>query len=278
MVKIIDIDELFNKYIEGYVYKNIGKVKPEEIENKIPELYKKFGDEKLKDLDGFSPNDYYAKEDVKTLLETLKKHLTDEIDVSDFLCEAITSKTNEAGYIIRELENDLDEVYLAYLLNFLSDMKAEINVSKYLEFVLYGYSDNISEIAVSALCENADKAKEQVLSIFESVSEENKVKLVEILSCAKPDDRIFNILIAEFCKHQENIPLYCAFLSKYGDDRALPFLFKAIEDEKINYADFEELRFAIEALGGEYDKQRDFSKDKFYKKIVNNSFSEKESQ
>ena len=39
MVKIIDVDKLFDKYIEGYVYGNIGKVKPEEIENKIPVLY-----------------------------------------------------------------------------------------------------------------------------------------------------------------------------------------------------------------------------------------------
>ena len=41
----------------------------------------------------------------------------------------------------------------------------------------------------------------------------------------------------------------------------------AIEGEKISYADFEELRFAIEALGGKYDKERDFSQDKTYKKI-----------
>ena len=42
----------------------------------------------------------------------------------------------------------------------------------------------------------------------------------------------------------------------------------AIEGEKITYADFEELRFAIEALGGTYDKKRDFSKDKTFKKIM----------
>ena len=37
MVKLIDVDKLFDEYISGYVYKNIGKVKPEEIENKIRE-------------------------------------------------------------------------------------------------------------------------------------------------------------------------------------------------------------------------------------------------
>ena len=52
MVKIIDIDALFDKYISDYVYTSIGKEKPEEIENKIPALYISFGDTKLKDLDG----------------------------------------------------------------------------------------------------------------------------------------------------------------------------------------------------------------------------------
>ena len=59
MNKIIDIDALFDKYISDYVYGNIGKMKPEEIENKIPDLYVKFGDEKLKDLDGKTPNTFY---------------------------------------------------------------------------------------------------------------------------------------------------------------------------------------------------------------------------
>ena len=58
MVKIVDIDDLFDKYIAGYVYSNVGKVKPEEIENNIPVLYKKFGEKPLKDLDGKTPNEY----------------------------------------------------------------------------------------------------------------------------------------------------------------------------------------------------------------------------
>ena len=78
---------------------------------------------------------------------------------------------------------------------------------------------------------------------------------------------MFDILVAEFAKHQNNVPLYANYLAKYGDDRALPFLMAAIENEKISYADFEELRFAIEALGGEYTKERDFSKDKSFRKI-----------
>ena len=75
MIKIIDIDGLFDKYIEKFVYSNIGKVKPEEIENEIPNLYLKFGDEKLKELDGKTPNTFYKEYPIKDLLECLKNHL-----------------------------------------------------------------------------------------------------------------------------------------------------------------------------------------------------------
>ena len=59
MIKIVDIDGLFEEYISSFVKENIGKIKPEEIENEIPVLYEKFGKETLKELDGKTPETYY---------------------------------------------------------------------------------------------------------------------------------------------------------------------------------------------------------------------------
>jgi len=98
-----------------------------------------------------------------------------------------------------------------------------------------------------------------------SVSDEDDAIYFDI-KC-KNDEKVYEILINEFIKHSDNVPLYAGYLAKYGDERALPFLMTAIENEKISYADFEELRFAIEALGGTYDKIRDFKSDKSFKKI-----------
>ena len=84
MVKIIDVDELFDKYISNYVYKNIGKVKPEEIEDNIPKLYEKFGKEKLDELDGLTPETYYKKYSAKELLECLKSHIEKGVSCSYF--------------------------------------------------------------------------------------------------------------------------------------------------------------------------------------------------
>lgn len=269
MIKIIDIDELFDKYISDYVYKNIGKVKPEEIENRIPELYVEFGDKSLKDLDGKTPNTFYKDYSGEELLECLKGHLNKGVAVSDFLCEAITGNKKNEDALCKELKQDNDEEFTLYLMNMLSDMNSEKAVDRYLEFVLWDYSEVIRELATELLCGFAERVKEKILAQFKDVEESKKVNLTEILSNCKNDDRVFDILVAEFMKHQENIPVYAGYLSKFGDERAIPFLTAAIEKEKISYADFEELRFAIETLGGEYTKERDFSADKTYKRIKN---------
>ena len=70
----------------------------------------------------------------------------------------------------------------------------------------------------------------------------------------------------------ERLRLFARFafidLQQRGDERALPSLLAAIEREDIGFVLFQELKFAIEALGGEYEKERDFSNDPAYKKIM----------
>ncbi len=268
MVKVIDIDELFDKYIEKYVYSNIGKVKPEEIENNIPKLYLEFGDAKLKELDGKTPNTFYKGYSGEQLLECLKNHLEKDVSVSDFLCEAIVAAKDAEDALVSAISKD-DEIeeFIVYGINMLGDLNSKKAKNRYLEFVLWDYSETIRELATEQLSNMAESVKEEVLLHFADADENKKINLTEILSNCKDDDRVFDILMQEFVKHQENLPVYASYLSKYGDDRAIPLLKTAIENEKISYADFEELRFAIEALGGIYDVERDFSKDKFYKKI-----------
>ena len=55
-----------------------------------------------------------------------------------------------------------------------------------------------------------------------------------------------------------------SYLAAYGDERALPHLLERIEDRTIGFVEFQELKYASEALGGEYDEPRDFSDDKDY--------------
>lgn len=267
MIKILDMDDIFDKYISDYVYKNIGKIKPEEIENNIPVLYEKFGNEKLKELDGKTPNDYYKGYSPEELIECLKNHLQQGVPVSDFLCETIQNDKANEDCLIKQLNGENQEEFTLYLMNILDSMGSKKCSKRYLEFILWDYSESIKELATELLCNDANSVKDEILVQFKESSDEIKAYLTQILSNCSQDDKIFDILIEQFVKNQDNIPLYAGYLAKYGDERALVFLTTAIESDKINYFDFEELRFAIEALGGQYDKKRDFTSDKVYKKI-----------
>lgn len=266
MIKVIDIDGLFDKYISDYVYSNVGKASPEEIENKIPELYEKFGDESLNELDGKTPNTYYAETPANELVNVLKQHTQQGVPVSDFLCEALRDNDSENA-LVEALNDEENEEFTLYVMNILNDKGSTKASSRYLDFVLWDYSETIRELATELLGEMANLVKDRILKEFHEVDSVKKACLTEILSKAEKDDKVFDILIEQFAIHQDEIPLYAGYLARYGDERALPFLLTAIENEKLSYSDFNELKFAIESLGGEYDKERDFTKDKTYKKI-----------
>ena len=267
MIKILDMDKIFDKYISDYVYSNIGKINPDEIENQIPLLYNEFGDKPLAELDGKTPNEYYKGFSGEELLDCLKQHLANGVSVSDFLCEALQSDIKHEPILVKELSNDNDEEYTLYLMNILSVIGSTQAKTRYLQFITWDYSEPIKELATEILCEMSDQIKDEILAIYQDSSKEVKAYLTQILSYCKQDDRVFEILINEFLNNLTDIPIYCNYLARYGDDKALPFLLTAIENEKINYQEFQELRYAIEALGGEYTKTRDFSADKIYKKI-----------
>ena len=267
MIKITDLDRLFDKYIEKFVLDNVGKVKPEEIENKIPVLYEEFGNAPQKELDGKTPNEYYRQFSPEELIAALKEHIEKDVAVSDFLVEAITANKDSAKAVKSAIMEEENEQFTAYLMNILSDLKAEIPVERYLEFALYDYPENVGELATEYLAENADKAKDKVLKSFDLAAADKKDRLSEILANVKDkSDDVFDKLVYEFVQNKNKIPLYANFLAKYGDERAIPVLKAAIEG-KVNYQEFEELKFAIECLGGEYTEKRDFTQDAIYKKI-----------
>ena len=265
MVKIIDVDKLFDKYISDYVYSNIGKIKPEQIENQIPVLYLKFGDQPLNELDGKTPNSYYKGFSQKELLSALKQHIEKGVAVSDFLCEAIES--GDLSEVANELKNENGEEFTDYLLNFIDVSGKVVAENRLLEFITSDYPDSVRELATEILQKDPEKVKESILSALSTAPKKSKDCLLEILSKCKKDDRVFDALVSAFKENKKSVALYSGFLGKYGDERAIPVLKQAAEDEKIDYADFEEIRFNIELLGGEYDGKRNFTADKMRKKL-----------
>ena len=117
--------------------------------------------------------------------------------------------------------------------------------------------DNMREIMGDVIVENANAVKEQLLATVKK-AKVGRQYLIEALSNCERDERIFAIL-SECFRKTRHLSAYAHMLVKYGDERAVDLIKERIEEPSLRYADFTELTYAIEALGGEYDGKRDFS-------------------
>ncbi|MBQ8657985.1 MAG: hypothetical protein IJ506_02520 [Clostridia bacterium] len=258
-MKLIDFDGLFDEKLAKYIEENKEKHTEKQWEEIIPRLYKKFGDTFVAKIK-CTPKEYYAKMSETELAETLAEHLAKEVPVPEFLCAEIESRDAVAALL--PLLKSQDEATVSYAINLIADDARAFD--SYFEILKENrLSEDIQNDAVEIFKLHADDVKEQVFSLYnEGYSKEY---CLEILSRVKTrDERVYGLLLSAFLSAGENLPMRSSYLAAYGDERALPYLLERIEDTTIGFVEFQELKYAIEALGGEYDEPRDFTEDKDY--------------
>lgn len=266
-MKLYDFDGMFDEKLAEYIKKNSDKYRENEWEDIIPAMYARFGDTKIKSL-GQSPNEYYASLSDEELIKCLRAHLKQGVPVSEFLCNAIEAR-NADELLIPLLSGTDDEV--AYALNLLGESKAA--VSEYMRLLTTSDDEDVRNTCVDNVKAFADDVKEQALAFYEKGVQ--REYMLEILSrCVIKDDKIFDLLIRAFRSDDENLPMHASYLAAYADERALSYLLDKIDEEGISYIEYQELKYAIESLGGSYDKERDFSSDPYYQAIKAHSESQ----
>ena len=268
-MKLIDIDKLFEKYLRDLMTKNAGKYTEDQWEAKMPELYQKFGDAPLEELNGASPRAYFATLSGEELVQTLTAYVEKEVGVPDYLCDAITENAQTEAPLLALVNPETEEELLSYALNLLEERGSTVALRTYFNALFSpDYSDEIKEIMTEMLALHPAAVNKDAIACYKKANEKQKGYLLDIIVEGEKSDAAFEILLSAFKAHKDDIPLYVQYLVKYGDDRALPTLYKAIDNPSVDYLSFQELRNAIEALGGEYDKKRDFSEDRFYKAVL----------
>lgn len=260
MKKLIDFDALFDGKLARYMEENAGKYTEKQWETLIPKLYKSFGETFLK-IANNTPKGYYAEMTDAELVETLKAHVESDIPVSDFLCREL--EVRKPDELLALLDSDNAEL-ATIAINITGDNPKAFDA--YFR-ILTGDADRETKDTVAeGLKSGADEAKERAIALYEEGIE--REYMLEILSrCKRKDDRIFDILMKEF-RLGEELPMHASYLAAYGDERALPVLLDYIDRDEINYLEYMELKYAIEALGGEYSRPRDFSDDQYYREIA----------
>ena len=265
-MKLYDFDGMFDEKLSEYVKKNADKYREKEWEDIIPKMYARFGDTVIKSL-GKSPNQYYAEMDDNQLVAQLRAHLKQGVAVSEFLCNAIESRKPEK-LLIPLLSGTEDEI--AYALNLLGASREALH--EYMRLLTTSESEDVRNTCVDNVKEFADDVKEQALDFYKKGVQ--REYMLEILSrCVMRDERIFDILIKEF-RTGEDVPMHASYLAAYGDERALEYLLDKIDEEGITFIEYQELKYAIESLGGSYEKERDFSNDPYYQAIKAHSANE----
>lgn len=256
-MKLYDFDGMFEEKLADYIKRNPRGYTEKQWEDVIPSMYSKFGDTVVKSI-GKSPNQFYAEQSDEELVDSLRAHLKKGVPVSEYLCNAIEGR-NMDELLIPLLDGSEDEV--AYALNLIGASQKALPV--YMRLLTTSQSEDVRNTCVDNVKLFADEVKEEALKNYTKGIQPEY--MLEILSrCKERDERVYDILIKAFRTADENLAMRASYMAAYGDERALPHLLEKIEDEDITYADFQELKFAIEALGGTYDKERDFSSDPYY--------------
>ncbi len=257
-MKLIDFDGLFDEKLAQFMEENKNKYTEKQWEDLIPKLYKKFGDTYVAKVK-CTPKEYYAKMTETELVETLRAHLQNDVPVPEFLCMEIENR-GEAETLSPMLFDE-NEAAVSYAINLIGD-----NPQAYDAYFTILEKDLATEEIRSDVADifklHADEVKARAFKNLENgVATEY---MLEILSRVKEkEDKIFDALLSAFLSG-ENVPIRASYLAAYNDERALPYLMKRIESKEIGFVEFQELKYAIEALGGEYDEPRDFTGDKDY--------------
>ena len=258
-MELIDFDGLFDEKLTVYMEEKKNKYTEKQWEDVIPRLYKKFGDTYVAKV-GCTPKEYYARMSNAELVATLSAHLRSDVPVPEFLCNELESRNDVEALL--PLLGEKDSATQSYAINLILDDKRAYEA--YFTLLCDEEADaDVRDDVAEIFKQNADEIREKVLEAYkQGIAKEY---MLEIMSrVIFRSDEIYSILLDEFISAGEKTPIRASYLAAYGDTRALPVLMERIEDRSIGFVEFQELKYAIEALGGEYVEPRDFSADKDY--------------
>lgn len=261
-MKIINFDALYDVFVKEFISAKKGKYTESELEDLQPKLYEKFSSLKIKNIGNLTPSEYYDSQKDK-LLDILKEHIRREISINDFLLSALSKHISE-DILIENLNENFSSEYLLAIITVLSIKGSKKAINRYIDLLFVKNLDKETEDALVELLK--DEADFVAKYLNEKSADFYPNSICEVLSyCVNEKSVASKILQKEFEKNLDKIPEYVSYIVKLDDESALDILYKIIESEEISYIDFKELKLAIEALGGYYEKERDFSFDKNYK-------------
>ncbi len=268
-MQYFDLEELFMKSVREKVlsdkekYSNV-KV----IEKELMGMYLDWVQHSNEELDGFTPIEYVKIVDKSgNLFDYIEYMLNTEREVSDIVTDALV-KRDDAIELVKKLLQSNDRNTLKYAFTVMFELDNSLVTDLCID-VIRSKDDNQEKIGAcyEMLAEDNDEAVEKILSIMYEVDEDTQFIFADILSNYKNNENIFMWLVTMLYRGKDLCEV-AQMLGRYGDNKAVNMINSFVLDKDLNYMEFIELRNAVERLGGEFEYEKDFSEDEYYKKIV----------
>lgn len=190
-----------------------------------------------------------------------------QIPVPDQLMERITDLGKEAEDALMQILSDasaMEDVRMTAI-SLLSEMESHAPMSHYISWIASQKpKDEGADMAAEALIAMGGEVVAPILESVASATPAGKENFLDILCNFPGNDDILNLAIDMFKNDKTKRALYSSYLGKLGDPRALQVLQDMIDAPDLTYLDYIEIRNAVEELGGEVTKEREFAGDPYY--------------
>ena len=118
--------------------------------------------------------------------------------------------------------------------------------------------------AYEYLMEDCEEVVDEMLEKFYTTEGDTNKMLIELLAGYKGNPAVYMGLVG--CLYRgEDVALFARLLGSYGDERAIDVLKSFAEEYDLDYNEFMEVRNAVEELGGDFDYDKDYTDDPFYR-------------
>ncbi len=272
-MKCINFDDRFADFASQWMTDHKGEYRNfDAMEADMPRVYMAFLNTPARWLDGVTPGAYFTQfEDPKDLVDWLVAYCSQEIPVPDLLLEQIVEvgKPCEKRLLalLKDESDAITEEARMTAIGLLREMGSTLPKALYISWQLNReMQDDLADNALDSLREMGKAVVASILPELNHANAAGQEAFLDVLVNYPGPQQVFDLAVRLFKENPTRRALFASYLAKLGDERALPALMEAANDEKCKYMDFIELRNAIEMLGGEPPK-REFFEDEEYAAI-----------
>ena len=263
-----NFDEHFAEFTSSWMKEHQNEYRNfDEMEEDLPRIYMAFLNTRAAWLGSITPGSYFTQfEDPKVLVDWMRQYCDEGVPLPDPLLEQIVTVGKPCEKRLVELLKDdeaADEAKMTAV-GLLREMESLQPKMLYIHWQLdRAPKDELKDNAVESLIEMGESVVQPILQLIGQANRSGKEAFLEVLSHFPGNRQIVRLVLDEFKAQPEKRALFAGYLSKLGDDTALPDLESAAKEPNLPYLTFIELRNAIESLGGicperEYDEDPEY--------------------